>query len=294
MRGERALVCLFFFVRSPARRSPLVPLSLSHSSSLPFEIIVIDDASPDGTQDVVRKLAAEYGEDRIVSENGGTEGGRERNREGERVVGCAWRGRDSERKKKKKNTHTRAPLSLSPLPPSRQQLLRPRPGKLGLGTAYAHGLASASGDFIIIMDADLSHHPKYIPAMVAAQQDTGADLVSGTRYAPGGGVAGWGARRKVTSRGANLLASLLLRPGLSDLTGSFRLFRRGLLARLVGEVRATGYAWQMEVAVRAAAGGAAIAEVPIVFVDRVYGASKLGGAEVALFLKGLARLVLTM
>ena len=198
------------------------------------------------------------------------------------------------KKKKKKNTHTRAPLSLSPLPPSRQQLLRPRPGKLGLGTAYAHGLASASGDFIIIMDADLSHHPKYIPAMVAAQQDTGADLVSGTRYAPGGGVAGWGARRKVTSRGANLLASLLLRPGLSDLTGSFRLFRRGLLARLVGEVRATGYAWQMEVAVRAAAGGAAIAEVPIVFVDRVYGASKLGGAEVALFLKGLARLVLTM
>jgi dolichol-phosphate mannosyltransferase len=183
---------------------------------------------------------------------------------------------------------------LPPRSPPFHQLLRPRPGKLGLGTAYAHGLAAATGDFIIIMDADLSHHPKYIPAMVAAQADAGADLVSGTRYAPGGGVAGWGARRKATSRGANLLASLLLRPGLSDLTGSFRLFRRGLLARLVAETRATGYAFQMEVAVRAAASGAVIAEVPIVFVDRVYGASKLGGAEVALFLKGLVRLVLTM
>lgn len=144
------------------------------------------------------------------------------------------------------------------------------------------------------MDADLSHHPKYIPAMVAAQAASGADLVSGTRYARGGGVAGWGPRRKATSRGANLLAALLLRPGLSDLTGSFRLFRRGLLDRLVAETRATGYAFQMEVAVRAAAAGAVTAEVPIVFVDRVYGASKLGGAEVALFLKGLVRLVCTM
>ena len=144
------------------------------------------------------------------------------------------------------------------------------------------------------MDADLSHHPKYIPAMVAAQRAHRADLVSGTRYAPGGGVAGWGARRKATSRGANLLASLLLRPGLSDLTGSFRLFRRELLARLVEETKATGYAFQMEVAVRAVAAGATVAEVPIVFVDRVYGASKLGGAEVALFLKGLVRLLFSM
>ena len=143
------------------------------------------------------------------------------------------------------------------------------------------------------MDADLSHHPKYIPAMVAAQARAGADLVSGTRYAAGGGVAGWGARRKATSRGANLLAALLLRPPLSDLTGSFRLFRAGLLRRLVRETRATGYAFQMEVAVRAAAAGAVCAEVPIVFVDRLYGASKLGGAEVAMFLRGLARLVLT-
>jgi dolichol-phosphate mannosyltransferase len=85
-----------------------------------YEIIVIDDASPDGTQDVVRQLQQEYGEDRV--------------------------------------------------------LLKPRPGKLGLGTAYVHGLRFASGDFVIIMDADLSHHPKYLPAMIQKQQQTGCDI----------------------------------------------------------------------------------------------------------------------
>jgi dolichol-phosphate mannosyltransferase len=129
--------------------------------------------------------------------------------------------------------------------------------------------------------------------MVALQAATGADVVTGTRYAPGGGVAGWGARRKLTSRGANLLAQLLLRPGVSDLTGSFRLYKADLLRTLVAATRATGYAWQMEVAVRAVRSGARVAELPITFVDRVYGASKLGGAEVTLFLRGLATLFFT-
>jgi dolichol-phosphate mannosyltransferase len=198
---------------------------------------VIDDNSPDGTQDVVRKLQSEFGEDRI--------------------------------------------------------LLRPRAGKLGLGTAYVHGLQHVSGDFVILMDADLSHHPKYIPAMIRQQVATGADVVSGTRYLPGGGVFGWDLKRKLTSRGANTLAQALLAPGMSDLTGSFRLYRKPCLVELMKKVKSKGYAFQMEIAVRARRAGFKVAEVPIVFVDRVYGTSKLGGAEIVMYLKGLLHVLFT-
>lgn len=129
--------------------------------------------------------------------------------------------------------------------------------------------------------------------MVSLQSATGADVVTGTRYARGGGVAGWSFTRKLTSCGANVLASLALHPRVSDLTGSFRLWRADLLRQLVVETKSTGYAFQMEVVVRAVRQGASVAEVPIVFVDRLYGSSKLGGKEVAMFLKGLARLFFT-
>lgn len=78
--------------------------------------------------------------------------------------------------------------------------------------------------------------PKYIPAMIERQQATDCDIVSGTRYAPNGGVFGWDLRRKVTSRGANLLAQLLLQPNVSDLTGSFRLYRRDVFEKVIREV----------------------------------------------------------
>ncbi|PRW33931.1 putative dolichol-phosphate mannosyltransferase [Chlorella sorokiniana] len=206
-------------------------------AELDYEIVVIDDNSPDGTQDVVRQLQQAYGEDRI--------------------------------------------------------LLRPRAGKLGLGTAYVHGLKHATGDYVIIMDADLSHHPKYIPAMVKKQQQTGCDIVTGTRYRAGGGVFGWNFKRKLTSRGANLLAQTLLQPGVSDLTGSFRLFRKPCLEKVMPLCKSRGYAFQMEIAVRAKRMGYTVEEVPIVFVDRVFGASKLGGAEIVMYLQGLATLFLT-
>ncbi len=108
-----------------------------------------------------------------------------------------------------------------------------RPGKMGLGSAYAAGLKHACGDFVILMDADLSHHPKYLPAFIARQRATGCDVVTGTRYAAKGGVAGWSLARKLTSRGANLLASVALGARTSDLTGSFRLYRRDCLAKLL-------------------------------------------------------------
>lgn len=160
----------------------------SARSHLNYEIIIIDDASPDGTLDVAKDLQKIYGEKKIV--------------------------------------------------------LRPREAKLGLGTAYIHGMKHARGNFVIIMDADLSHHvnttsnltetsqlnkdslfslqPKFIPEFIELQKKDDLDVVTGTRYLGSGGVFGWDFKRKLVSRGANFLTQLLLRPNCSDLTGSFR------------------------------------------------------------------------
>jgi dolichol-phosphate mannosyltransferase len=173
-------------------------------------------------------------------------------------------------------------------------LLRPRAGKLGLGTAYVHGLTHATGEFVIIMDADLSHHPSAIPKFVAEQRASGCDVVTGTRYVPGGGVHGWDTRRKLTSRVANYLAHVLLAPGVSDLTGSFRLYRKDAMLDVVSRVKSRGYVFQMEIMVRCKKAGLKVREVPIAFVDRVYGSSKLGGAEIVGYLKGLLRLFMTV
>lgn len=208
------------------------------TAGLDYELIIVDDNSPDGTQDVVKQLQKAYGADRI--------------------------------------------------------LLLPRAGKLGLGTAYKHGLKHASGNWVFLMDADLSHHPKYIPDFIACQRAGNHDIVTGTRYAANGGVAGWSMGRKLTSRGANILASTLLGASVSDLTGSYRLYRRDKLESLLEKVIAKGYAFQMETIVRAEYAGCSVGEVPIVFVDRVFGSSKLGPNEFVIFLKGLARLFFSL
>mmetsp|Transcript_3126 Transcript_3126/g.6145 ORF Transcript_3126/g.6145 Transcript_3126/m.6145 type:complete len:239 (+) Transcript_3126:175-891(+) len=203
-----------------------------------FEVVIVDDNSPDGTQDIIRKLQQAYGEARV--------------------------------------------------------LLRARPGKLGLGTAYMHGLKHCSGEFVVIMDADLSHHPKAIPEMIAQQERDNSDIVTGTRYSSrGGGVHGWDLRRKLTSRVANYLASTLLRPGVSDLTGSFRLYRKPVLETLVSQAVSKGYVFQMEMIIRARQNSFSISEVPVTFVDRVYGSSKLGGSEILGYLKGLLYMFFT-
>jgi len=206
-------------------------------ADLTFEIIVIDDGSPDGTLDVAKELQKIYGEEKIV--------------------------------------------------------LRPRAKKLGLGTAYIHGVKHAQGDFIVIMDADLSHHPKFIPEMLKTQVEGNYDLVSGTRYAMGGGVFGWDFMRKLISRTANYVAQVLLRPGASDLTGSFRLYKKEVLEKLVNSCVSKGYVFQMEMIVRARQQSLTVGEVPITFVDRVYGESKLGGNEIFGYLKGLLYLFAT-
>ena len=130
-------------------------------------------------------------------------------------------------------------------------LLRPRAGQAGLGTAYIHGLAHATGDFVVIMDADLSHHPRAIPEFIAETAGGNFDVVTGTRYVPGGGVHGWDTRRKLTSRVANYLAHVLLNPGVSDLTGSFRLYRKSMRRPSQESCsRAKEDVFQMEIIVR--------------------------------------------
>jgi len=137
------------------------------------------------------------------------------------------------------------------------------------------------------MDADLSHHPKFIPQYIAKQKEKNYDIVTGTRYITGGGVWGWDLKRKLVSRGANFLAATLLSPGVSDLTGSFRLYKRPVLEKLISVCESKGYVFQMEMIIRARQLRFTIAEVPITFVDRVYGDSKLGNMEIVQYAKGL-------
>ena len=154
-----------------------------------------------------------------------------------------------------------------------------------------HGLQFVTGNYVIIMDADFSHHPKFIPEFVRVQKETGCDIVTGTRYRSNskfiGGVYGWDYLRKLTSCGANIIADTLLNPGVSDLTGSFRLYKRSVLEKVIAETVSKGYTFQMELMVRAKALKYDVREVPISFVDRVYGESKLGGEEIVEYLKGV-------
>jgi len=126
--------------------------------------------------------------------------------------------------------------------------------------------------------------------MIAMQKAGDFDIVTGTRYAPGGGVYGWDLKRRLTSKGANIFADTLLRPGVSDLTGSFRLYKRQVLEKLFESTDVRGFSMQMALAVTAKAMGYSIAEVPITFVDRVYGDSKLGGEEIVEYAKGVFQL----
>ena len=158
-----------------------------------------------------------------------------------------------------------------------------RTGKLGLGTAYLDGSKLCTGDFIFIMAADFSHHPKFLIDFIKKQRETNADIVTGTRYNYGGGVYGWNPLRKIISRGANFLASFFLRPGVSDLTGSYRLFKKSTFMKLIQNIKNGGYAFQMEIIIRAVYAGYHVEEVPITFVDRVMGKSKLGMGEIVIY-----------
>lgn len=153
-----------------------------------------------------------------------------------------------------------------------------RPGKLGLGTAYVDGFTRALDkgyDVVIEMDADLSHDPRYLPSFLA-EIEKGADIVVGSRNIPGGGVEGWGLGRHVLSKGGSLYARTILGVPIHDLTTGYKAYtRKALLSIDLGSLRSNGYSFQIETTFRALRKGMRVVEVPIVFVDRRAGHSKM-------------------
>jgi dolichol-phosphate mannosyltransferase len=196
----------------------LVPAILEHGAH--YQLVIVDDSSPDGTGQLAEELAGRY--------------------------------------------------------PGRMQVVH-RPKKLGIGPAYVAGFAAAlrrDADIIVQMDADLSHDPADLPRLVAAA--TQHDLVLGSRYVPGGGTTGWPLPRRLLSRLGGIYARLILGVPVADLTGGFKVWRRPMLAALdFDQVRADGYGFQIETTYRALEQGGRVIELPIIFADRVAGASKL-------------------
>lgn len=187
-------------------------------------ILIVDDASPDGTGEIADRLAAE--------------------REAVRVL------------------H--------------------RPRKEGLGPAYIAGFRVAldgGAGLVLEMDSDFSHDPADLPALLAASAR--ADLVIGSRYVPGGGIRDWSAVRRGISRGGSAYARTVLGLDVRDLTGGFKCFRREVLEAIdLDSVHSKGYAFQVELTLRAIERGFAVVEVPIVFRERRAGSSKMNGAIV--------------
>jgi dolichol-phosphate mannosyltransferase len=191
----------------------------------PVDVLVVDDASPDGTGEIADELARS-----------------------DRRVHVLHRAR-----------------------------------KEGLGRAYLAGFDVALRDgysLVLEMDADFSHDPAALPALLAAARD--ADLVLGSRYVPGGGTVNWGAGRRLLSRAGSFYARTILGVRVRDLTGGFKCFRREVLEALdLPTVTTTGYAFQIELTWRAIRRGFRVVEVPITFVDRRVGKSKMTRGIVA-------------
>lgn len=186
------------------------------------DVLVIDDASPDGTADVAERVGAEVG---------------------------------------------------------RVEVLR-RPAKDGLGNAYRAGFRraiEAGADVLVTLDADFSHDPEAIPALLA-EVEAGADLAVGSRYVPGGSTPHWPLHRRVLSRYGNRYTGLVLGLTVRDATSGFRAYRTEVLRRIgYDTTTANGYAFMTELAHRIAAAGGRTSEVPITFRDRVRGTSKMSG-----------------
>lgn len=207
----------------------LVEAIAAHLKDRPYEIVVVDDSSPDGTGDLAADLAKTY------------------------------------------------PL----------RLLR-RPAKSGLGSAYRDGFQAARGGLIFEMDADLSHDPRYIPALVEAIEQ-GADIAIGSRYVAQGRIVGWNWYRKLVSGVGNGLAKILLGLRIRDVTSGYRCYARHA-SNIVQNVRSDGYAFQVEALWLARKQGLRVVEVPITFENRTVGKSKLGAGEFLRFLQTLGRL----
>jgi dolichol-phosphate mannosyltransferase len=196
---------------------PLVSAILALDAG--FEVLVVDDNSPDGTGEIAESLSEEFPKVHVLH----------------------------------------------------------RPGKMGLGTAYVEGFqwAIARGyDYVLEMDCDFSHNPRYLPRFV--KEIASADLVIGSRYVKGGSTPNWGLLRKLISRGGNQFARLMLGLETRDCTGGFRCYRRELLQKVPWEeVQLQGYGFQVGAVYYAERQGCKMVEFPIVFEDRRVGKSKM-------------------
>jgi dolichol-phosphate mannosyltransferase len=152
-----------------------------------------------------------------------------------------------------------------------------RERKEGLGPAYIAGfrqVLAGDAELILEMDCDFSHDPVDVPRLIAAAED--ADLVLGSRYVEGGSIANWGPLRRIVSAGGSMYARLILGVPIRDLTGGFKCFRREVLEHIdLDTITAKGYAFQIETTYRALQAGFRVRELPIRFVDREEGGSKM-------------------
>jgi dolichol-phosphate mannosyltransferase len=158
-----------------------------------------------------------------------------------------------------------------------------RERKEGLGRAYLAAFAVAldlGAELVLEIDCDFSHDPQAVPQLIAACEGD-ADLALGSRYVPGGGTRNWGLVRRLVSRGGSFYARVVLGVRVRDLTGGFKCFRRAVLEAIdLDGVTANGYAFQIEMTYRALRHGFRVVELPITFVDRVVGGSKMSRAIV--------------
>jgi dolichol-phosphate mannosyltransferase len=158
-----------------------------------------------------------------------------------------------------------------------------RAGKEGLGPAYIAGFRHAlaeGAELVLEVDCDFSHDPKDVPRLIATCE-AGADLALGSRWVTGGGTVNWGRGRTVVSRGGSLYARTILGVGVRDLTGGFKCFRRAVLETIdLDGIGAKGYGFQIETTYRVIRAGFGVVEIPIVFVDRRVGESKMDGSIV--------------
>ncbi|MCW5848671.1 MAG: polyprenol monophosphomannose synthase [Anaerolineae bacterium] len=161
-------------------------------------------------------------------------------------------------------------------------LVRHRPGKLGLGTAYVEGFRTAlahGAQRIVTMDADFSHHPRYLPNVIALTEE--AALGIGSRYVRGGATLNWGLHRQLLSALANTLARAALRLPSHDCTAGFRCYRREVLEAVnLDSIRSNGYSFLIEMLYQVTRHGFRVAETPILFEDRRFGQSKISEQEI--------------
>jgi len=158
-----------------------------------------------------------------------------------------------------------------------------RHAKLGLGSAYVAGFQATDGELVFTMDSDLSHDPRYMPRFLKAAKCS--DVVVGSRYIKGGKIIGWGPYRNLVSKTANFLAKLVVRGGVNDVTSGYRAYKRDVFKQISKRIESSGYAFQLEMMYKVRKSGFMVKPVPIVFMDRKKGKSKLGVRDIISFLR---------